>query len=288
MSDARSILQNHYKDASRLDARMHLHAKYSTNTHGFLAWAFEHLRLPLICQVLEVGCGSGYLWLANRHRIPVGWDVTLADFSTGMLATARHELSVCGRAFRFVVHDAQALPFADHSFAAVIANHMLYHVPNRSAAYAEFRRVLKPGGQLYAATNSKDNMRELDALVQRFRYAHSPERGTSRPMNDNRLPHGFNLEHGAVELSRWFTSITLHRYADALVVPETEPLVAYVRSTGRLTEDELTQFQDHLEDVMKRHGPLRISKEVGMFEAFQPLTSQHLGGPVLSRGTRLL
>jgi SAM-dependent methyltransferase len=273
MSDARSILQNHYKNASRLDARMYLHAKYSTNTHGFLAWVFEHLRLPFTCQVLEVGCGAGYLWLANRHRIPGGWDVTLADFSVGMLATAQCELSACGHAFRFVVHDVQALPFADHSFDAIIANHMLYHVPNRPAAYAEFRRVLKPSGQLYAATNSKDNMRELDALIQRFRHARSPESVTARPMNDSRLPHGFNLEHGAVELSHWFTSVTLHRYADALVVPEAEPLVAYVRSMGRLTEDELARFQRHVNAVIKHSGPIRISKDVGMFEASRPLAS---------------
>ena len=92
-------------------------------------------------------------------------------------------------------------------------------------------------------------------------------------MNDSRLSHGFNLEYGAAELSQWFTAVTLHRYADALVVPEAGPLVAYVRSTGRLTADELKRFQDHIEDVMKQHGPLRISKDVGMFEAFQPLAS---------------
>jgi SAM-dependent methyltransferase len=270
MSEARSILQNHYKDASRLDARRQLHAKYSTNTQGFLAWVFEHLRLPPTCQVLEVGCGAGYLWLANRHRIPGDWDVTLADSSAGMLATAHRELSVCGPAFRFVVHDAQALPFTDGCFDAIIANHMLYHVPNRPAAYAEFRRVLTPSGRLYAATNSRDNMREIDALVQRFRHARSPESGTARPMNDSRLPQGFNLEHGRAELSHWFAAVTLHRYADALVVPDAEPLTSYVRSTGRLTADELARFQRHIEAVIAQHGPLHISKDVGMFEASQP------------------
>jgi ubiquinone/menaquinone biosynthesis C-methylase UbiE len=148
MSEARSIIQDHYKDASRLDARMQLHAKYSTNTHGFLAWVFEHLRLPPTCQVLEVGCGAGSLWLANRHRLPAGWNVTLSDLSVGMLATAHHQLSPYNYAWRFVAHDAEALPFADHSFAAIIANHMLYHVPNRPAAYAECCRVLTPDGQL--------------------------------------------------------------------------------------------------------------------------------------------
>jgi ubiquinone/menaquinone biosynthesis C-methylase UbiE len=273
MSDARSILQSHYKDTSRLDARMQLHAKYSTNTHGFLAWVFEHLHLSPTCQVLEVGSGSGCLWLANRHRIPAGWDVTLSDLSTGMLAAAQHQLRPYGHAFRFVVQDAQALPFADHCFDAVIANHMLYHVPNRSAAYAEFCRVLLPSGQLYAATNSRDNMRELDALVQRFRHAPAQGSGASRPMNDSRLPQGFNLEHGTAELSQWFAAVTLHRYVDALVVPDAEPLVAYVRSTGRLTEDELSRFQHHIEAVIEQHGPIRISKDVGMFEVSQPIAS---------------
>lgn len=271
MADARSILRSHYKDTSRLDARMQLHAKYSTNTHGFLAWVFEHLHLSPTCQVLEVGCGSGALWLGNRHRIPAGWGVTLSDLSAGMLAAARDQLRPYGRSFRFVVQDAQALPFADHCFDAVVANHMLYHVPNRSAAYAEFCRVLQPSGRLYAATNSRGNMCELDELVQRFRRTSEQGGGASRPMNDCRLPQGFNLEHGAAELSQWFAAVTLHRYDDALVVPEAEPLVAYVRSTGRLTEDELARFQHHIETVIAQHGPIRISKGVGMFEASRPL-----------------
>jgi ubiquinone/menaquinone biosynthesis C-methylase UbiE len=273
MSDARSILQSHYKDMSRLDARRQLHAKYSTNPHGFLAWVFEHLHLSSTCQVLEVGCGAGSLWLGNRHRIPAGWDITLSDLSAGMLAAAQHQLSPYDHAFRFVVQDAQALPFADGCFDAIIANHMLYHVPNRPAAYAECCRVLQPSGQLYAATNSRDNMRELDALVERFRHAPAQGSGACRPMNDSRLPQGFNLEHGAAELSQWFTTVTLHRYADALVVPEAEPLVAYVRSTRRLTEDELSRFQHHIEAVIAQHGPIHISKDVGMFEASQPIAS---------------
>jgi ubiquinone/menaquinone biosynthesis C-methylase UbiE len=269
MSDAPSIFQNHYKDASRLDARIQLHAKYSTNTQGLHAWVFEHLCLPLTCQVLEVGCGSGQLWLVNHHRLPAGWAITLADLSAGMLTTTHRRLSPYGYPFRFVVHDAQALPFADHNFDAIIANHMLYHVPNRPAAYAEFCRVLKPNGRLYAATISRDNMHELDALVAHVHPLRSQARAAAHPISDRRLRAGFNLEHGAEEISQWFTSVTLHRYTDALVVPAAEPLVAYVRSMGTLTEDTLTRFQRHVEEVITQQGPIHISKDVGMFEACQ-------------------
>ena len=285
MSDAQYILQNHYKDASRLDARIQLHAKYSTNTQGLHPWVFEHLHLPSTCHVLEVGCGSGQLWLVNHHRLPAGWHVTLADLSAGMLATAHRQLSPYGHALRFVVHDAQALPFAAHSFDAIIANHMLYHVPNRPAAYAEFCRVLKPSGRLYAATISRDNMRELDALVSHVHPFSSQDRAAANPMSDRRQRTGFNLEHGAEELSQWFAFVTLHRYADALVVPEAEPLVAYIRSIGVLTEDELMRFQHHVEEVIERHGPIYISKDVGMFEACQsnPGSYETAGGDIRER-----
>jgi SAM-dependent methyltransferase len=82
---------------------MQLHAKYSTNTQGFHAWVFTHLHLPPTCHVLEVGCGTGQLWLENHQGIPAGWDVTLSDLSAGILATAQHQLSPYGHAFRFVV-----------------------------------------------------------------------------------------------------------------------------------------------------------------------------------------
>ena len=267
--DAYSLLQNQYRDASRLDARVQLHAKYSTNTQGFHAWVFAHLHPPPACSVLEVGCGSGHLWLTNAQHLPTGWDITLSDLSVGILHAARQRLRANRQAWQCVVHDVQSLPFARHSFDAIIANHMLYHVPNRPAAYAEFCRVLKPSGRLYAATNSRDNMRELDALVQRC-HLHASERAAMPRLTDRRLLTGFNLEHGAEELSPWFTTVTLHRYADALVVPEAEPLVAYVRSLGYLTEDELATLRRHVEDVIEQHGPIRISKDIGMFEASQP------------------
>ena len=62
------------------------------------------------------------------------------------------------------------------------ANHMLYHVPNRRAAYAEFCRVLQPSGRLYAATISRDNMRELDASVSHVYPFRSQDRAAANPL----------------------------------------------------------------------------------------------------------
>lgn len=267
--DTRNLLQNQYKDAWRLDARIQLHAEYSTNKQGFYTWVFEQLRLPPACHVLEVGCGSGRLWLENSHRIPADWDITLSDLSAGMLGEAQRLLSECRHSWQFVVHDAQSLPFADHCFDALIANHMLYHVPHRVAAYSEFRRVLKPSGRLYASTNSRDTMRELNELVHRFQPAPSQGNATANLINDRRLSTGFNLENGASELTQWFASVTLHRYDDALVIPEAEPLVAYVKAAGYLADDWIPMFKQHVEELIRRDGPIHISKGVGIFEAYR-------------------
>ena len=61
--------------------------------------------------------------------------------------------------------DAQDIPFEDDTFGCVVANHMLYHVPDLDKGLAEIRRVLKPGGKLYAATNGEAHMLELEAFV---------------------------------------------------------------------------------------------------------------------------
>jgi 2-polyprenyl-3-methyl-5-hydroxy-6-metoxy-1,4-benzoquinol methylase len=46
----------------------------------------------------------------------------------------------------------------------ILANHMLYHVPNQPAAVAEFARVLRPGGYLLASTNSIHNLYQYHQL----------------------------------------------------------------------------------------------------------------------------
>jgi len=266
----RAELLADYRDSSRLDARIRLHAEYSTNKRGLHRWVFDHFDLPARSRVLDVGCGSGRLWLENKARIPDDWRVILGDLSAGMVRQTRQTLQQCGHPFDFVVLDAQALPFPDDYFDALVANHMLYHVPDRPTAYAEFLRLLRPGGRLFAATNGQHTLPELDDLLHRFIPPQPGARPFGNLFNDNFLDSGFNLEHGGSELNRWFASVTLHRYDDALIVPAAEPLVAYVRASTDLPDDRLAELRRYLDDLLTHDGPLRISKDVGMFEAQKP------------------
>src|SRR5438874_2293283 len=108
MRDRACLREVQYRDDSNLNARIELHRRFTTDPVGFHRWVFQQLDLPADAWVLEVGCGPGHLWAANRERVPAGWTVVLSDFSPGMIASARRRLG--GDRHQFVVADAEALP----------------------------------------------------------------------------------------------------------------------------------------------------------------------------------
>ena len=144
-----NYLKNYqYYDSQNLNARINLHRRFSTNNQDWFRWVFDQFALPTPAQILELGCGSGLLWKMNLDRIPIGYQVFLSDFSPGMIFQARLNIGTASGAFCYSVLDAQSVPYSAVCFDLVIANHMLYHIPNRSLALNEIHRVLKPGGKM--------------------------------------------------------------------------------------------------------------------------------------------
>jgi ubiquinone/menaquinone biosynthesis C-methylase UbiE len=88
-------------------------------------------------------------------------DVVAIDQSERMVELA------CERGVDARVADAQALPFGDAVFDAVVAAWMLYHVPDLERALAECERILRPGGTFVAVTNAAADLHELWELVGR-------------------------------------------------------------------------------------------------------------------------
>lgn len=252
-------LREQYRDSRNLGARLDLHDRFSQNAQGWHRWVFEQLELAPDARVLELGCGAAALWARNLEVLPAGWEVTLSDFSVGMLDDARAALGPAGPPFHFESFDAASIPRADASFDAVIANHMLYHVQDRERALGQIRRVLRPGGQLYAATNGEHHIEELDALVERF----APGRGMHASSS-------FSLENAAAQLDPWFDRLELRRYEDGLVVTESEPLIAYVLSAGlsdAFDADALATLRAFIDAHIRREGAFRVTKQVGLFIA---------------------
>src|SRR5579859_4531285 len=96
---------------------------------------------------LEIGAGTGYFSL-NLLQAGVVRKATCTDISPGMvrvLATNAERLGLSVRAARA---DAEALPFPDGSFDLVLGHAVLHHLPDLERAFAEFHRVLAPGGRI--------------------------------------------------------------------------------------------------------------------------------------------
>ena len=256
--DQEYLVEDQYADSSNLNARQQLHRRFTTNDVNWFEWVLQQFDLPPDGRLLELGCGPGDLWSENADGIPSNWTITLSDLSPGMVQDARENLRDVSHDFEFESFDAQEIPFADETFDAVVANHMLYHVPDLDAAYREIRRVLKPGGRLYAATNSQDNMQELYDFVNEFQPG-----GATRGAGAD----SFRLENGRDQLAEHFESVELRVLDNGLRVTEAEPLVGYACSG--LVDDDLDQkeFAEYAERRFEEDGPLDVSKETGMFVA---------------------
>lgn len=257
-------MDTQYHSSNNYNARVNLHRLFATNKHGWHQWIFDHFDFPDECRILELGCATGNLWSQNLQRIRPGWRLTLSDLSAGMVEEATRNLAALAGQAAFAIVDAQEIPFADDVFDVVIANHMLYHVPDMPRGLAEIQRVLCSDGRLFASTVGLTHIQEIGDLLQQ-----------TDPAIDSPLFHrdtSFTLENGEARLAPWFTDIRLVRYPDALAVTEVEPLVAYVQSlqgncTSLLVGDRLAWFRQRVQRQIDACGAFHIRKSEGMFMA---------------------
>jgi len=112
-----------------------------------IAKALGEPRPATFARALEIGSGTGYFSL-NLLRAGIIEEATCSDISPGMLAALRANAQRLGLEVRTEQADAERLPFADESFDLVFGHAVLHHIPDLPRAFAEFARVLAPGGRI--------------------------------------------------------------------------------------------------------------------------------------------
>jgi SAM-dependent methyltransferase len=177
------------------------------------------------------------------------------------------------------VGDVQDLQFADESFDFVMANFMLYHVPDINQALRELKRVLKPGGKLMTATNSQLSMGPLwEIHIACQRKAAIPEEIVLRSVPNVR----FSLENGSDFLRphfQWFESKVLY---DVLKFMKSQPLMDYYSSgfmkhgdTDKQISNEQWQcvydfVREQVDEIINKDGSFSVPKTAGFFIAQKP------------------
>jgi ubiquinone/menaquinone biosynthesis C-methylase UbiE len=261
MTDPHYIREVQYRSDSNLAARQSLY-RFQQPRVAIQSFAFDLAELRGDEVVLDAGCGNGS-YLAELQRREHQGLVTCLDMSPGMLAAASAQ-----RPDALVVGDAQRLPFVDASFDVVLAMHMLYHVPDRARAIADFRRVLRPDGVFLALTNADGHIDELNRII-----AAAVEDATGEYRFDQtRSFLVFSAESGGDELAQSFTRVERHDADSFLMIGEVQPVVDYAASMHVIVDlpaidadAALRGVARRVASIVDRDGVFRVSTRVACF-----------------------
>jgi ubiquinone/menaquinone biosynthesis C-methylase UbiE len=122
---------------------------------------------------LEVGAGTGYFTLNMLLAGLIG-EATCSDLSPRMLSTLRANALRLGVDVRTEAGDAERLPFPDAAFDLVVGHAVLHHIPDLPRAFAEFERVLAPGGTILFAGEPSRWGNRLASVPKRTAWAIAP------------------------------------------------------------------------------------------------------------------
>ncbi len=246
--------------------------------------------------LLDVGTGDGLIGLAALDRVGPGGQVIFSDISPDLLAECRRRADADGRLerCRFVQAAADDLrEVADGSVDVVTTRSVLIYVERKQATFAEFFRVLRPGGRLsvfepingFAVDAAGERLFGVDTrpvadLVKKLRRSYLGVPAEQDPM----------LNFDERDLLRWaraagFTALELD-YRAAVDVPEALPITDWevLKKSApnplaptfqealvqTLDDQERDRFEEHMRAVLAAGTPARRTLATAYLRAIRP------------------
>lgn len=248
MKSDKDFLRTHqYNNPEGFLSRMNI-LNFGDNRENFWEWVAKHYDISKAEKILEVGCGTGDFWQFMKSKLHAKQQLTLTDFSDGMLQVAEEHVKKFNLPCKvnFQIADVEDLPFPDQSFNVVLAHLMLYHATSQQKALAEINRVLQPGGWVGISTFALENFHAMLQLAHEI---------------DNRIPpytvtFPFTEEKADRLLKEYFPNIKKYRFLSHLNITELEPLLNLIRNYTtikpfNLPESFFQQYAAKAQEIIK-------------------------------------
>lgn len=224
-------------------------------------------------RVLEIAAGTGAVTRAMAKVLPGEAELVVTDLNAPMLARAE-AIGLGGRVAEWRQADAMQLPFDDGSFDLVVCQFGVMFFPDKPGAFAEARRVLRPGGTLLF--NVWDRIEEND-------FANAVSRALAECFPDSppdfmaRTPHGYHrrevierdLSAGGFATMPTFDTVAKRSRAESPQVPaigfcQATPMRAEFEARGGDAMQRATEYCEAALRSQFGEGPIegRISAHV--------------------------
>ena len=187
-------------------------------------------------RILETAAGSGIVTRALLRSLPASVSVVATDLNQPMLDHAAAQTPASNVTWQKV--DAQSLPFPDATFDVVVCQFGVMFFPDKQKAYAEARRVLKPGGRfifnVWDRIEDNEFADEVTAAVAEM-FPDNP------PLFLARTPHGYHDKAAILDAVRsvGFAHVAADTVTRRSVAPTCrEPAIGYCQGTPLRNEIE--------------------------------------------------
>jgi len=249
-------IKDQYKNSNNLETRINIY-QYAKNPETLSQWLVRKIDPGTNLRILELGCGTGSLWTELKKSFPE-CKITLSDLFNGMIEKAKSLLGT--NEYDFMNIDYKNIPFTDSQFDIVISNHNLYHAENLDKVISEIHRVLKPGGKLYATTNSNEHLHELRSLINMEEWL----------WPNSIITAAFGAESGQQVLSKHFSKTNKELYENELQITEFEPIKNYLLSVRDVRIHSIVNSTENLlrekfKKDLENNETFKIRSKVALF-----------------------
>ncbi|MGR6998324.1 class I SAM-dependent methyltransferase [Yinghuangia aomiensis] len=259
-----------------LDVKQWVHNAFRTNPTSMLDHMTAHLALTGTENLLDLGCGNGFVLEHLRPHL-AGGSITGLDIALAVLDAARDRLRGTATACTWIEGSADDLSMlGDDTFDRVMANYMIHYVPDLDRCFTEVRRVMRPGGIFQLTTDRTDSMLEMYQVHFAALTAMAAPQHLFKASPKGRL----SLTNGADMLGRHFEQVDTVTWQDQLRFTDPEPFMRFYE-TGHnhccasseedehLTEDFFAELRDRVRaqvtEAIVTQGYFAVTKFTGSF-----------------------